>query len=77
MENKKKFPLKPNIITTIVILLSYILCISVLYAISKNLPENNPTGLILIIVFSSLFLLLIIYFWLREILRFRKANQDE
>ena len=77
MENKKKFPLKQNIITTVVILLTYFLCISVFFAVSKNLSSDNPIALILIIVFSSVFGLLLIYFWLREVIRYKKENHNE
>ena len=76
MTNKQKFPFRQNIITTVVILLTYAICISVLYAIKRDLPKKDYTGLILIIVFSSIFGLLLVYFWLREIIRFKKVKYE-
>lgn len=77
MDNKKEFFFKSKIITTIIIFLTYVITISILFAISKNISKDNPTGLILIISFSVAFGLLILYFWIREIIKFQKAKHEK
>ena len=76
MKNKTKFPIKSCLITSLVILLTYLLCIGILASVAKYADNdfNSTIGLILLIVFSSVFGLLFLFYWIKTIFKYSKKE---
>lgn len=78
MESKNKFPIKSCIITSIVIFLTYLLCLGILAAAKyANDDFNLKIGRILLIVFSSVFGLLLLFYWIRAIVQYSKKENGK
>lgn len=75
MENKNKFPIKSCLITSLIIFLTYLISLGIFASIAKYAYGRYATaGMILIIVFSSVFGLLLIFYWIRMIHKYSKEN---
>lgn len=73
MKNDNRFPLKKTIIATIIILLCALMVLSLLAVLKDN--DNPKASTIFVIVWACCFSLLLIGYWIYQIIKFKKKKE--
>lgn len=71
-----KFPIKKCLIATLCIILVFIIILGLLYSIiyGANIPDKSY---IFLIVWSSMFTLSLLVYWIYQIIKYIKTRKDE